>query len=148
MPVASSGVTPDRFAAVMRRLETVAPVELNDALVDVGRRVVLPRAKTRAPHKSGRLAGSLSVVPGGLKGAAFKSPLVYAWAQHGAPQPGAANSQTWYAISRVGRNRRPPGRGIRKSLYVTGSIESEQAGLNRAIGEELDRMMLKHLGGA
>lgn len=141
MPVASSGVTPDRFAATMRRLETVAPTELNNALVDVARTVVLPRARTRAPHRSGRLAGSLSVVPGGVRGAAIRSNVVYANVQHW-------GGRTWYADSaKPWPNPVPQGRGIKGKRFVQATLEQDQAPIVRAIGDELDRMMQKHFGG-
>lgn len=141
MPVATSGVTPDRFAATMRRLEQVAPMELNTALVDVARRVVLPRAKTRAPHRSGRLAGSLSVVPGGARGAAIRSTLPYANVQHW-------GGRTWYARSaKPWPSPVPVGRSIKGKRFVQGVLEQDIAAVTRAIGDELDRMVLKHFGG-
>lgn len=147
MRVVSKGVTPDRFAAVMRRLETVAPGELNTAMENIARVDVLPGARAKAG--GGQLSASLRVVKGPeLKGPAVKSPLVYAWAQHGSPQPGAANSQTWWAVSRVGRGKRPPGPGIPKKLFVSSQFEGNATRINHDIGQALDRMMLKHLGGS
>jgi hypothetical protein len=140
--VASSGVTPDRFAATMRRLETVAPIELNDALVIIGKMDVLPGARARAG--GGRLAASLSVVPGAVaKGAALKSTKPYANVQHW-------GGYTWYAQSRKGRwpNPVPRGKSIAGKRYVQDQIEANQARITRDLGDALDRMMLKHFGGA
>lgn len=129
----------DGLAAKMRRLETVAPIELNMALERIALTRVLPGAKSRAPHKSGRLAGSLSVVPGPpSRGAAVKSPLVYANVQHW-------GGRTWHARSRVGRSTKPAGRAIKGTRFVQATVEQDGALIARDIGNALDRMMQKHL---
>lgn len=144
-----------RFSEAFARLEIAAPEELNKAMAEIARKRILPGARTRA---GSGIASSLSVVPGPkLRGPAVKSGLPYAWAHHGAPSDTAGQSQSWNAVSRVGKGprsiavqrlwREHPGKepGYRKRLFVTGTIEDNDSAITHDIGEAVDRLMREFL---
>jgi len=132
-------VSPDRLAAAMRRAELTVPAELNDVLATVLRERVLPESKTRAPHRSGRLAGSLSVVQGTpVKGPAIRSPLVYANVQH-------YGGRTLYAQSRVGRSGVPKGRAIRGTHFVSSVVEQDRDVIANALAKGIGDLLEKSL---
>jgi len=134
---------PEDFARAMRFLAANAPGELDDVMQDAAR-AVLPMVRARGGSQT--TVGLVS-----RKGAVFRDPRPYAWAQHGAPQPLASNSQTWWAVSRVGKSLRQTKiregglKGIPRKLFVTDTLEDNQVVVNRELERGLNRLLEKHL---
>lgn len=109
----------------LKALASGAPKELRSGLVDAGQDVA-SEARSRAPRRSGRLAGSIRSEASG-SGAVVGSPLVYAPVHEFG--------------GRVGRQRATR---IRESAFARGALEDKADSVAQKVEDEVERLARRH----